>query len=450
MNNNIISRRKFIQYSTLAASAITIVPRHVLGGPGYVAPSDKLNIGCVGVGGKGRVDVSGVSSENIIALCDVDEKRATAAKNRFDKNAYDAHPDARKYKDFREMLEKESDLDAVTISTPDHTHAAITMAAMKKGKHVYTQKPLTRTVAESRNITEFAKEAGIASQMGNQGHANEGPRILNELIWEGAIGNVKEVHCWTDRPIWPQGIENRPGEQPVPDTLDWDLWLGPASYRPYHSDYVPFSWRGWWDFGCGALGDMGCHIMDYPFWALELTYPSAIEGYSTKVYKETAPQASIITYQFNSGLDQSPVQLIWYDGGLKPNIPKGLQSELRLWQKGSGVLFIGEEGELVYGHHRPKPFLVRKGKEYEYDLPKQQIPRSEGHYIEWINECKGNEQRAMSNFDYAGPLNEAVLLGNVALRTGSKIEWDAKNMRITNIPEANQFLDDQCRKGWEL
>lgn len=447
-----LERRKFIRNSSVAISAFTIIPRYVLGGSGFTAPSDKLNIACVGVGGKGRVDVDGVSSENIIALCDVDQARATKILNKkFDKNVYEAFPKARRYEDFREMLEKEKDIDAVTISTPDHTHAIMTMAAMKMGKHVYTQKPLTRTIEESRRIMEFARKAGIATQMGNQAHANEGIRILNELIWQGAIGNVKEVHCWTDRPIWPQGIAHRPDKpQPIPPDLNWDLWLGPAPYRSYQPDYVPFKWRGWWDFGCGALGDMGCHILDYPFWALKLTAPLTIEAYSSPVYKETAPQASLITYTFESGLDGSPVNVVWYDGGLKPNIPKGLESETDLWDEGSGVVFKGDSGTIVYGHHRLRPVLLINGKEQDYGMPNEMIPRSTGHYMEWIDECKGSKNRAMSNFDYAGPLNESVLLGNVAIRTGQKLFWDAENMKVTNVPEAVQYLREEYRNGWEL
>lgn len=442
-NNQSLNRRKFLANSAVIASTFTIVPRYVLGGAGYVSPSNKLNIGCVGVGGKGKEDLAGVSTENIIALCDVDDVRA--------QDGYNAHPKAKRYKDFREMLEKEKDLDAITVTTPDHMHAMITMTAMKMGKHVYTQKPLTRTISESRMITNFAKEAGIVTQMGNQGHANEGPRILNELIWQGAIGKVHEVHCWTDRPIWPQGISDRPNDEPkVPPTLDWDLWLGVANYRPYNPAYVPFNWRGWWDFGAGALGDMGCHIMDYPFWALKLNCPLSIEASSTKVFKETAPLASMIIYTFASGIDSSPVNLIWYDGGLKPPIPAGLKSEVSLWNQGSGVLFKGELGEIVYGHHRPKPILLINGKEENYENPKEIIPRSIGHYQEWISECKGGKQKSMSNFDYAGPLTEAVLLGNVALRAGQKLYWNAEKMEFSNAPEANKFLHYEYRDGWEL
>lgn len=444
------SRRDFIKKSTLSATAFTIVPRFVLGGKGYTAPSDKLNIACVGIGGKGRVDVQEVSSENIIALCDVDLARAKENRSNM-KNAYDAFPGARHYQDFREMFDKEKDIDAVTISTPDHTHAVITMEAMKKGLHVYTQKPITRTLDESRIIVDYAKKNGIVTQMGNQGHANEGPRILNELIWQGAIGNIKEVHCWTNRPVWPQGMVKRPeGSTPVPSTLNWDLWVGPSPFRPYHPDYVPFQWRAWWDFGVGALGDMGCHLMDYPFWAMKLGAPISIEGYSSPVSQETAPQASMITYIFKSGLDGRAFDLMWYDGGLKPNLPKGLENPTDLWNGLGGVMFIGDEGVLVYGHHKPKPILLVDGKEINYGTPKELIPRSPGHYVEWINEIKGSKERAMSNFDYAGPLNEAVLLGNVAIRSGKKIMWDAGNMKVSNFPEDNQYLQEDYREGWSL
>ncbi|HUX55332.1 MAG TPA: Gfo/Idh/MocA family oxidoreductase [Bacteroidales bacterium] len=449
-----LTRRKFIADGALIASVFTIIPRYVMGGPGYVPPSDKLNIACVGVGGKGRVDLDGVSTENIIALCDVDEVQATKKLKQFDENAYEANPKARKYKDFRVMLEKEKDIDAITVSTPDHMHAIITMTAMKMGKNVYTQKPLTRIISESRIITNFAKKAGIVTQMGNQGHANEGPRILNELIWQGAIGKVHEVHCWTDRPIWPQGIPNRPKDEPqVPSTLDWDLWLGITNYRPYNPAYVPFAWRAWWDFGCGALGDMGCHVMDYPFWTLKLKSPLSIEAYSTKVFEETAPLGSVIHYDFISGLDSTPVKLIWYDGGLKPPVPEGLKSDVNLLKPilpWSGVLFKGELGEIVYGHHSPKPILLINGKEYDYEMPKEMIPRSIGHYKEWIAECKGGKQKAMSNFDYAGPLTEVVLLGNVALRAGQKLYWDAAKMEFPNAPKANKFLHYEYRDGWNL
>jgi predicted dehydrogenase len=449
-NHRIKTRRTFIKNSTLTAAAFTIVPRYVMGGTGFTAPSDKLNIACVGIGGKGRVDVQEVSHENIIALCDVDQARAGENRGNM-KNAYDSFPNARKYVDFREMLDKENHIDAVTISTPDHTHAVITMEAMKKGKHVYTQKPLTRTVDESRKIVEYANKNGIVTQMGNQGHANEGPRILNELVWQGVIGNVKEVHCWTNRPVWPQGMVNRPeASPPVPDTLNWDLWVGPSPYRPYHPDYVPFKWRAWWDLGVGALGDMGCHIMDYPFWALKLGAPNSIEGYSSPVSQETAPQASLITYNFKSGLDGTLLDLIWYDGGLKPNMPKGLENHTDLWESIGGVIFKGDEGVLVYGHHRPKPILLVNGKEKNFEMPKEMIPRSPGHYIEWTNQIKGSKERAMSNFDYAGPLNEAVLLGNVAIRTGKKLTWDAENMKVSNLPEANRYLKEDYRAGWNL
>lgn len=445
-----MKRRKFLSNSIVAVSAFSVIPRHVLGGKEFIAPSDKLNIGCIGIGGKGRSDVDGVSSENIIALCDVDQDRAKFLpdRNRYDKNAYDAYPQARRYVDFREMLDCEKDLDAVTISTPDHTHAVITMEAMKRGIHVYTQKPLTRTIEESRRVIELARSSGVATQMGNQGHAREEPRTVCELIWQGTIGKVNRVHVWTDRPVWPQGVDKKPEGQPVPSTLNWDLWLGPVPFRPYNAVYVPFNWRGWWDFGCGALGDMGCHLLDYPFWALKLKAPKTIEAYSSPVFQETAPLASIVTYTFDSGLDESPVEVVWYDGGLKPTIPRGLKNLTEIWTQGSGAIYEGDEGILVQAQLPVPPVLLVKGEERSYSKPKEIIPRSPGHYKEWISEIKGSSQRAMSNFDYAGLLNESVLLGNVAIRSGKKLEWDYDNMRFPNVPEANQYLKADYRSGW--
>ena len=270
-----ISRREFIGTSTMATAAFTIVPRHVLGGPGYKAPSDTLNFGCVGIDGKGETDVEGVSSENVAALCEVDLTKGIKTRKK--------HPKANQYQDYRVMLDKEKGLDGITISTPDHTHAVIAMAAMQRGLHVFVQKPLTKTVYEARKLAEAAKKYNVVTQMGNQGHAGEGARLVNEWIWDGAIGDITEVHCWTNRPFWPTGEIERPEEIPsVPTSLDWNIWLGPAPHRPYHPAYHPFSWRGYRDFGTGSLGDMGAHIMDQPFWALGLGDPKTIQASSTR------------------------------------------------------------------------------------------------------------------------------------------------------------------------
>lgn len=309
-----ISRRQFMGRSAAAAAGVMIVPRAVLGGPGYIPPSDKVNIACIGVGGMGHNDTKGVSTENIVALCDVDEVRAAETFKLF--------PKVKKFKDFRIMLdEMDSDIDAVTVSTPDNTHAVIASMAMKMGKHAYVQKPLTHDIFEARMLAKIAKEEKVKTQMGNQGHAGEGARLINEWIWDGAIGDVTEVHCWTNRPVWPQGID-RPQETPSkPPTMAWDLWLGPAPWRYYHPAYAPFNWRGWQDFGTGVMGDMGAHIMDHPFWALKLHHPESFQATSTKIFEETYPLASVITLNFPAREKMSPVTMKWYDGGLLPPRP---------------------------------------------------------------------------------------------------------------------------------
>ncbi|MCH7687363.1 MAG: Gfo/Idh/MocA family oxidoreductase, partial [Planctomycetes bacterium] len=349
-----INRRNFLGVAGSVASGIMIVPRHVLGGPGHTAPSDKLNIAGIGVGGMGTADLRGMESENIVALCDVDSKRAAGSFQRY--------PKAARYKDFRVMLEKQKDIDAVVIATPDHVHAVASMDAIKMEKHVYCEKPLTHTLYEARQLTKAAKEAKVATQMGTQGHASESIRQLCEWIWDGAIGDVHEVQAWTPHPVWPQGI-NRPKETPpVPDTLDWDLWLGPAPYRPYHPKYLPTMWRGWWQFGTGGLGDMGCHILDPIFWALKLHAPASVEAsYSTYVPTglnwdkprnlETFPRASMITYRFAARDKFSSLKLTWYDGGLIPPRPEELEPGRSMGDKYGGILFLGTKGKILSGSH---------------------------------------------------------------------------------------------------
>jgi predicted dehydrogenase len=443
-----ISRREFIGGAALAAAAFTIVPRHVLGGPGSNPPSEKLNIAGIGVGGRGAAVLEGVESQNIVALCDVDWHNAAGTFNRY--------PEARKYRDFREMLDKEDkNIDAVTVATPDHVHAVASIAAIKRGKHVYCEKPLTHSVYEARKLAEAAREHKIATQMGNQGQASEETRLMCEYIWDGAIGPVRQVHVWTDRPsnglfdvFWPQGVDRPKETPPVPETLDWNLWLGPAPYRPYHPAYLPFKWRGWWDFGTGALGDMGCHRLDPVFRALKLGHPTSVEATSTLVNKETYPVASIVHYNFPARQDMSPVTVSWYDGGLKPPRPDEMNEGEQMGT--NGVLFIGDEGKML--EHR----LIPESRRQEYGKPPQVLSRSPGHFVEWIEACKGGKP-AGSNFDWAGSLAEVVLLGNVALRvelremlTRTKLLWDGPNMKITNIPEANEFLHCKYREGWNL
>jgi predicted dehydrogenase len=439
-----MTRRDFMGKTAMATAAFTIVPRFVLGGRGYQAPSDKLNIACVGAGGQGRSDVKNVSTENIIALCDVDENRAAETFTEF--------PKAKQYKDFRVMLEKEKDIEAVTVTTPDHSHGVIAIMAMKMGKHVFVQKPLTHTIYEARKLAEVAREEEVVTQMGNQGHAGEGARLINEWIWDGALGDVYEVHTWTNRPIWPQGI-GRPEEIPsVPPLLDWDLWLGPAPWRPYHPAYVPFKWRGWWDYGTGALGDMGAHIIDQPFWALKLEYPDTIEASSTAFNDETYPLASIVTYQFPARDKMPPVKFMWYDGGISPPRPPELEPGRKMGDGGGGVIFVGTKGKLMCSTYGNNPRIIPEPKMKEYELPEKTIPRSPGIHAEWINACKGGPPTT-SNFDYAGKLTETMLLANIAIRLAPRntvLKWDGPNMRVTNLDEANQYIHKEYREGWKL
>ncbi|MHB0954920.1 MAG: Gfo/Idh/MocA family protein [Pirellulaceae bacterium] len=443
-----MSRRKFLGRAA-GVAAFTVVPRHVLGGPGQTPPSEKLNLAGIGVGGQGAGDLQALESENIVALCDVDWRHAAGTFGRY--------PDARKYKDFRDMLDKEeNNIDAVVVATPDHCHAVASIAAIKRGKHVYCEKPLTHTVYEARAVAEAAREYKVATQMGNQGQASEQVRVLCETIWDGAIGQVQEVHVWTDRPLnginnvyWPQGV-TRPLDTPaVPETLDWDVWLGPASPRPYHPAYLPFTWRGWWDFGTGALGDIGCHALDPVFRALKLGHPISVEACCTLVNAETYPVASRVSYAFPARGDFGPVMVHWYDGGMKPPRPQELEDG-RAWDT-NGTLFVGDKGKIHGGR------LIPQARQREYGVPPQKLERSPGHHAEWIQACKGGPP-AGSNFpDHAGLLAQVVLLGNVALRAtlkeqlvSTKLFWDPVAFQFTNMPEANQYLHREYRAGWTL
>jgi hypothetical protein len=435
-----ISRRDFVG-AAAAVAAFTIVPGRVLGGPRRVPPSEKLNIAGVGIGGRGEGDLDEVGSENIVALCDVDDKYAA--------KVFKKYPNAKKYKDFRKMLDQEKNIDAVVIATPDHTHAVVAMTAIKMGKHVYCEKPLAHSIYEVRKLTEAAREAGVATQLGNQGQASEEARLVSEFIWDSAIGPVRDVYSWCNRPISPRGIDRPMETPPVPETLDWDLWLGPAPYRPYHPCYLPFTWRGWWDFGSGVLGDIGCHQFVSIFRALKLGHPTSVEACSSGVNSETAPLASIVRYDFPAREGMPPVKLTWYDGGLMPTRPDELEEGLRFGNADDN-LFIGDKGKML-GHR-----LLPESRSKEYGKPPKVLPRSPGHHKEWINACKGGEP-AGSNFDVAGPLTEVVLLGNVALRMGQqlydkglKLYYDGPNMKVTNLPEANKYIRSEYREGWTL
>ena len=449
------SRRKFLGAASTAAAGFMVVPRHVVGAtPQRKAPSDRLNIACVGVGGMGFSDTRGVRSENIVALCDVDDEMISqlirneevepAEKAMYDK--------ASKYRDFRRMLEKEKGIDALTVTTPDHNHAVIAMAAIKLGKHVYVQKPLTHTIKEARLLAKAAKEANVVTQMGNQGHSKEGARLVCEWIWDGAIGDVFEVHCWTDRPIWPQGVD-APAEIPsVPSTLDWDVWLGPAPFRPYHPAYHPFKWRGLWDFGTGALGDMGAHIMDQPFWALKLKHPTSVQASSTVFTKDYAPRAEVVTYEFAAREGMVPLTLTWWDGGLMPPRPAELEPGRMMGDEGGGCLFRGTKGLLMCSTYGENPRLIPETRMQDYKRPGKTIPRSPGIREEWIEAIKKGK-KSTTDFAYSGLLTETMLLANVAVRVkdkNMKLLWDGEKMEFTNLPEANQFLHFNYRPGWSL
>jgi predicted dehydrogenase len=444
-----ISRRKFIGNVSAAAAGFTILPSYVIGGLGHVAPSDKLNIAGVGIGGVGRTNVNNCNSQNIVALCDVDWDYAA--------KTFEDYPNAKKFKDYREMLDQMGDsIDAVIVATPDHTHAIVAAQAIRMGKHVYVQKPLTHTVYESRKLKELANEYKVATQMGNQGNSGEGIRQTCEWIWDGAIGEVTEVHAWTNRPIWPQGLE-RPAETPsVPPTLAWDLFIGPAKWRPYHPAYTPWNWRAWWDFGTGALGDMACHILDPAFWALNLGHPTSINGSSTQVNTESAPHAEIVHYEFPDRgkvgkIKLPPVKLTWYDGGLLPDRPEELKEGQIMGDQSGGVLFVGTKGKLMTGCYGRDPVLLPEELENDYKRPEPTLRRIEnamqgGHELDWIRACKESPESRIettSNFNYSGPLNEMVVMGNLAIRLQDlkrKLMWDGENMKITNISD-----DDEIR-----
>ena len=448
------STRRTLLRAAAAGLAATIVPRHVLGGQGQTPPSERINLAGVGAGGMGGGDIATLARLgcNVVALCDVDDSRAAGT--------YQAHPNARRYKDFREMIDREArNIDAVTIGTPDHIHAVAAMAAIRAGKHVYVQKPLTRTLHECREVTRAAQAARVVSSMGNQGHATEGARLTNEWIQAGIIGEVREVHVWSDRAgrLWRQGIPRPTERMPVPANLDWNLWLGPAPERPYHSAYAPVGWRGWWDFGTGALGDMGCHIIDHPVWALDLRAPTSVEARTTidgtmlegnRVNAETFPIAAIITYQFAARGDRPPVTMTWYDGGLMPPTPAEMPAGQRL--PSNGVLYVGSRGKMVHGSHGGMPLILSAELHRQAQAVPRTMRRSPGHYEEWVQAVRGGP-RPTAGFDYSGPLTETVLLGVLALRApGTRLQWDSERLRVTNAPELSQFIRTEYRKGWSL
>jgi predicted dehydrogenase len=509
------TRRDFLTHVAATGAGLAIVPRHVLG-RGFTAPSDRLNVAAVGVGGQGRNNLINVATENIVALCDVDwgyadrgfagldadiarqqdrltraprvdaqgkpeaplttveRQRLAAQIERTKRLKNEQLPRAKRYQDYREMLDRQKDIDAVIVATPDHMHASIALAAMDLGHHVFVQKPLTWSVAEARQLARKAASTRVATQMGNQGHSYDDSRTIVEYVRAGAIGDVREVHVWTNRPLgyWPQGVPrpapldpSRPapawngpgidarlgnaiaGNYPLPDGLAWDLFLGVAPYVEYHPIYHPFNWRGWVDWGVGAIGDMGAHLMDQSMWALDLGFPTTIETVSTPFNRVCYPHATMTTYAFPARGAQPAVKLTWYDGGLLPPKPVEMGDDDQLAT--SGAILVGSKGKLVHDTYGLKPRLLPRSLHDSYGAPKALLPRikDEAHEMNWVDAAKGTTA-ASCPFEYAARLTEVMLLGIVALRTGKRLEYDAAAMRVTNAPEGNQYLERQPRAGW--
>jgi predicted dehydrogenase len=458
------SRRTFLKQTALAG-----VGFWAAGGVALAAAkgaNDKLNVAFAGVGGQGGGNLDNIVKleENVVALCDIDEGRLGEAADKLKKKKL---PEAKTYTDWRKMLEQK-DIDAVVVSTPDHNHAIIGVSAMKLGKHLYCEKPLAHSVYECRLMRKVATEQKVATSMGNMGTAHDGLRRAVELIQAGIIGPVTEAHVWTNRPIWPQGIDKRPAKKDPPKGVHWDVWLGPAPERDYGDGYHPFAWRGWWDFGTGALGDMACHTANMAFMALKLGYPTSVEAKTDyPINSETFPNGSTITYQFPKRGDLPEVKWVWYDGKKKiekevekdkkkvkelvdvPNIPEKLLHSLRS-SDGSGSLLIGEKGFLFSPSDYGSDYVLGFNDKFTgFQAPEKSLPRSHGHHKDWIEACKGAKP-ALANFDYAALLTEVVVLGNVALRVGKKIDWNGEEMKATNCPEAAQLVKPEFRKGWEL
>ena len=463
----------------VAAAGITIVPRFVLG-KGYRAPSDTLYIAGIGVGGKGESDIANFAKHpkaTIAFLCDVDDRRAEKSVKSFPKATY--------YRDFRKMLEKErNNIDAVSVSSPDHMHAVQAMAAMQMGKHVYVQKPLTHDIYEARMLTEAAKKYRVVTQMGNQGASGDGVRLMREWYAAGLIGDVHTVYCWTNRPVWPQGIPWPDKKAEVPKGLDWDLWLGTAPYKDYIEKLVPFNWRGWWDYGTGALGDMACHIIEPAFRTLNLGYPTDVECSVGSVYvdefkrgyfPESCPPSSHVIMTFSGKDGKPPVKFHWMDGGIQPERPEELGPNEMMGDGGNGVIMIGSKGKMMCGTYGINPQLLPTSKTKEVNVPQtlRRVPggAEPGHYLDWVEACmEGYGKRELSSgFELAGPLTESILMGNLALRSFDirkprplkpgqfdfpgryiKLLWDAQNMKITNFDEANEFVKRTYREGYTL
>ena len=474
-NKNTSNRRDFIKTSAIAAAAFMIVPRHVLGGPGYLAPSDRLLVAGIGVGGKGQSDLDMFNKSgkaDIAFLCDVDDRRAA--------NSVKAFPKAKYYKDWREMLDKEhKNFDAVSVSTPDHNHAIQALAAMQLGKHVYVQKPLTHDIYEARILTAAAKKYKVVTQMGNQGASNDGPRQMKEWYEAGLIGDVHTVYAWTNRPVWPQGIPWPTTKAEIPKELDWNLWLGTAPEKDFVDKLVPFNWRGWWDYGTGALGDMGCHLIEAPFSVLNLKYAKEVEASVGSVYvdefkrgyfPESCPPSSHVTLKFpKTNKTKGDVTLHWMDGGIQPERPEELEANETFGDGGNGTLFIGTKGKMMSETYSANPKLLplSRNKDIKVAPKYARVPDgANGHYKQWVEAAIAGygKQEVSSPFEIAGPLTEALLMANLAIRSFdiqktvngkvtypgryTKMLWDNDNMKVTNFGEANQFVKREYRKGW--
>jgi predicted dehydrogenase len=448
------NRRDFLKYAALAGTGFWAAHGfEAQGAQRRPGPSDRLNIGIIGCGGQGRSNLNGVArTENIVALCDVDHRPTKAGGPRPSPvEAFERYPKATRFTDFRVMLDKQRDLDAVVVSTPDHTHAVAAIMAMNRGKHCYCEKPLTHDIYEARQMRLVAAKNRVATQMGNQGTSNNTFRAGVEMIRSGALGEVREVHVWTNRPIWPQGMEARPAAEDVPEGLSWQLWLSTAPDRPYNHAYLPFRWRGWWDFGTGALGDMACHTMNLPYLALELGQPtSVVADVRGRMSRESAPSREggcTITYEFPARGKRPAVRLLWYEG--RDNLPprKLFHGEKT---RDSGFLVVGSRGTMYSPHDYGGEWVLLPRDTFRgHKPPAQTLPRSAGHHADWLRACKGGPA-AMSNFEYAGPFTEVVLLGNVAIRLGKRVTWDSENLRARGMPEADPYIRRQYRKGWTI
>ncbi len=440
-----LSRRSFLAGAG-ALAAFQVVPRHVIGGPGQTPPSELLDVVGVGVGGQGGGVIANMDKlgTNWVALCDVDSKHAA--------HTFKTHPKSQRFEDYRVMFDKVKNFDAVMVATPDHMHAPVALMAMRMGKHVYVEKPMAHSIEEARLMAKVAKEQGIVSQMGNNGHGGEGLRLTKEWLDAGAIGTVKEIHCWSDRPgKWWEQDKERPAETlPVREGLNWNLWLGMAPHRPYHPMYCPSQWRGWFDFGTGAMGDMAIHNMDPAFYALDLDAPYAVEAETSQPLKsESFPSWQKIKYFFREKGKRPAVTITWYDGGKQPPNPEGFEPGRKLGD--NGIYFVGDKGVMLCGGWCGAPRLVPEEAMQQFNRPEKTLPRSIGHREEWIQACKdGKPEMAKAGFDYSGPYTEALLVGNLSTRLQKRIEWDAANMKATNAPEAEHLIRKTYREGFGI